>query len=115
MTTYSNPAYMNPAGTQIDITRPDGVRTTITPNDPSSALWGQVIAGAYGPPTPYIARPASAAELSAYANRKLSLLLAVARSYSSSGGTISADATTPTRADLQSRKLCRCSGAPPPT
>ncbi len=98
---YTAPAWMNAAHTQIDINRPDGVRTTITPNAPDPELWAAVVAGQRGPIAAYIAPAPSQDLLRRHANLVCERTLGASRVYSSSGGSIHCDATTATRADLQ--------------
>jgi len=47
--TFTNPQYSNAEGSQIDITKPDGVRTTLTADDPWTAdAFAETVAGKYG-------------------------------------------------------------------
>lgn len=95
---YTNRRYSNAAKTQMDVTRPDGVRTTITPTDPSPALWDALTAGNVAD---FVPAAPTKEQLSAFANLQLSLRLSEPRAYTSSDGTtIQVDATQATRTDL---------------
>lgn len=95
---YTNRRYSNAAKTQMDVTRPDGVRTTITPTDPSPALWAALTSGNVAD---FVPAAPTKEQLSAFANLQLSLQLSAPRPYTSSDGTtIEVDATQATRTDL---------------
>ncbi|MFT4098995.1 MAG: hypothetical protein QM651_17885 [Rhodoblastus sp.] len=53
---FTAPVFANAAGTQIDITTPRGVRTTLTADDPETAeIFAKAMAGDYGPIAAYVA------------------------------------------------------------
>lgn len=103
--TYSSPAYANAAGTLIDVTNANGVRTTISPSDPSAAVWQAAVSGQYGPVAAFAAPVPTQAQLIAFANNKVTALLGAMRTYSADGGTIKSDASSGTIANLMALQI----------